>query len=274
MVATAPGSAGLASSLDSEQEVHVWLADVRSRSVSELETWSEALSDDVERERAAAMPDPRARRDHLAGRLALRRLLGIYRPSVLAGAWRIASDPSGRPVAHATDRDAEGTSPAFSIAHSEGMVALALHRRAEPGIDIEPKGRLVDGMALARRYFARHELESLQGIPEKDRLSLFLRYWTLKEACVKADGQGLAGELARRSFSLSRDGCIRASRFDLRRWQYWSWSVSGAWWVAAALRHPAGRRPVAVRCRQFWLSLEDGAVREGPVVDGAQSAVF
>lgn len=267
-------SADMVSRLDGGRELHVWLVDARSLSVAELESRVEAVLAGHERERAAAMPDPQARRDHLAGRLALRSLLSAYQPSVAIGSWRVSRNSSGRPAVSSGDPVSDGTVPAFSIAHSGGMLALALYRGGEPGVDIEPQDREVDAVGLARRHFSQHEVDALQALPDKERLSRFLQYWTLKEASVKADGVGLAGELSRRSFSLPGDRLIRASRFDARHWQYWSWSVSHTWWLAVALRHSAGQYPSAVCCRQFSLSLADGEVSGADIVEGAQSAVL
>ena len=88
----------------------------------------------------------------------------------------------------------------FSSCRS-GMLA-AWSPAGEIGVDVEEQGREVDFMSLARRYYAPEETDFLLAAAEGQRKSLFLRFWCLKEAILKAIGEGLAYGLDRFAFTL------------------------------------------------------------------------
>lgn len=256
-------------------EVHVWLLDVRELGVSLPEAWSTMLLGEEEQRRARAIVHPDMRRDHLAGRLALRILLSTYWPGVSPQAWVLSRAEGGRPVVSAPRLD-NGAVPSFSVSHSEGYLALALHAAGDPGVDVESASRRVNMEGLARRYFSAAEAEMLETLSGEAMRTGFLRCWTLKEASVKADGAGLAGELARRPFLWPRDGWrgqILTRSPDQRRWQYWSWRWPPSRMLAVALRHPAGWQGEPVTCRPFTLSLPDGALADAAVADAYESAL-
>lgn len=263
---------GCVEGLRSAAEAHVWLLDVRGLDVSRLNGWGVALLGDDEQRRARAMVSGDVRRDHLAGRVALRLLLSAYCPEVAPPDWVLSRAESGRPIVSAPRSDIP-VAPSFSISHSEGHLALALHVDGEPGVDIESACRNVDAGGLARRYFSATEIEMLGALTGEALRAGFLRAWTLKEASVKADGAGLAGEMARRGFVWARDGRIVTGSPDERHWQYWSWRWRASHMLAVALRHPAGWQGSPVVCRPFTLSLSDGEVSQAVVTDGYVSAV-
>lgn len=258
-----------------DAEVHVWLLDVRELEASRVESWAAGLASAGEMRRARAIVAAGTRRDHLAGRLALRLLLSAYCPRVLPPSWRLSRAEGGRPVV-SPPPDCSGVVPSFSISHHEGYLALALHSSGEPGVDIESASREVNMIGLAQRYFSASEAEQLEALSGEELRTAFLRCWTLKEASVKADGIGLAGEMARRAFLCRRDGGrgrILTRSPDERRWQYWSWRWQPSRMLALALRHPAGWRGTPVTCRAFTLSLPDGAIGEAAVAEAHESAV-
>lgn len=80
----------------------------------------------------------------------------------------------------------------FNISHCSGLAVCALGE-CENGIDCEEIGRV--GMKAARKIFSSEEYARLEGAAEDMRPELFARLWTFKEACGKATGRGLAGEL-------------------------------------------------------------------------------
>ncbi|MEX1198467.1 MAG: 4'-phosphopantetheinyl transferase superfamily protein [Pseudohongiellaceae bacterium] len=265
-----PGT--IAEGLRSGVEAHVWLIDARESDLSRLTGWAAGLLGGDEQQRASAIVSGGVRRDHLAGRVALRLLLSAYCPGVPPRAWVLSRAPGGRPLVSAP-RSGTLKVPSFSISHSEGYLALSLYADGETGVDIEPVSRDVDARGLARRYFSAAELERLEALTGEALRAGFLRTWTLKEASVKADGAGLAGELARRAFGWTRAGRILTDSPDGRCWQYWSWRWRSEQMLALALRHPAGWSGRPVICRPFTLSLSDGGTAEAVVTDGYESAV-
>jgi 4'-phosphopantetheinyl transferase len=80
----------------------------------------------------------------------------------------------------------------LSITHSQGRVGVAVTHAVPVGLDAEDEvaGRPVG--SLARGALSEHERATLALLPEHRRRSGLLRYWTRKEAVLKATGYGLA----------------------------------------------------------------------------------
>jgi len=80
----------------------------------------------------------------------------------------------------------------FSVAHSHGLVVLALCCEAAVGVDVEWVEREIEALEIARSSFAPGEVKRIEQAAENaDRASAFFAVWTRKEALVKAHGQGL-----------------------------------------------------------------------------------
>ena len=91
-----------------------------------------------------------------------------------------------------------------SLSHSDVWVACVLAKTDYCGIDIESNTVINPRyMAIARRFFHDNEYQQLLMQPELARFSLFIDFWTRKEACVKAWHRGLAHHLASISFQQS-----------------------------------------------------------------------
>jgi 4'-phosphopantetheinyl transferase len=262
---------GCGEGLQAAAEAHVWLLDSRELDLRGLTGWSAALLGEQEQRRADALASPETRRDHLVGRIALRLLLSAYCPEVAPDRWLVSRAAGGRPMVSAP-RSVVAAIPSFSISHSGGYLALAFHASGEAGVDIESASRRIDMMGLARRYFSAAEVVMLEALSGEALRAGFLRCWTLKEASVKADGAGLAGELERRCFRCVRGGRVLTESPDERRWQYWSWRWPPGR-LAVALRLPAGWHGTPVACRPFTLSLPDGCMEAANVSDAYASAV-
>jgi phosphopantetheinyl transferase len=108
----------------------------------------------------------------------------------------------------------------FNLSHTEKWVACAVSRR-KLGIDVEvlesPGRNDRRWHLLAMRYFSNPEKKYLFSLPEAEQPDAFLRIFTLKEATVKATGEGLATGLA--SFSVPLP--IREES-SLWPWEYFS----------------------------------------------------
>ena len=125
------------------------------------------------------------------------------------GSLSLCSTERGRPFLPAPDG---GLHPVrFSLAHSGGLVALALSIGADIGLDLEDTSRPIDREALARRFFSPGEASSLACLPEALRPSRFFALWTLKEACFKALSGGVFMGLSRAVFGFPALGEISAS---------------------------------------------------------------
>lgn len=114
---------------------------------------------------------------------------------------RIRRDGYGKP--HAAMPDG-GTAPLhFSISHTRGFVAVAL-AGCPVGIDVESARAAAAVEKLAPDVLSTGALAALHSVEARHRGALFLRYWTLAEALVKATGRGLAQDL--RGFTFTPSG--------------------------------------------------------------------
>jgi 4'-phosphopantetheinyl transferase len=103
----------------------------------------------------------------------------------------------------------------FSLSHTNGLVACAVARGRELGIDAEAIDRQIDVQGVANRYFSDTETAYVaRGVGEKG-LERFFEVWTLKEAFLKATGRGLSQSLDSISFDLEEHETIRYSLLEL-----------------------------------------------------------
>ena len=169
--------------------------------------------------RASRFQFPADRWSFAAAHAGLRLLLGpmvACAPKVL----QFTTGPNGKPM---LDRHRHGADIHFSISHTRGCVAVAI-AGCPVGVDVEQRRHLPDFMALARAAFApesRHALAACTGA--QARQSLFLRYWTLGEAFIKATGEGVSQGLS--SFAFTAHETPRLVRVDGRwgppdRWRF------------------------------------------------------
>jgi 4'-phosphopantetheinyl transferase len=157
-------------------DVHLWLVELDVEAV-ELARLRELLSpSEQDREDAFRFELHRAR--YAVGRGRLRELLAAYTSGEPARI-ELREGPSGKP--ELADADLR-----FNVSHCEGLALCAVARR-EVGVDLElvERSRPLRWPGIAARFFHPNEQALLDG------WVVFLRVWTLKEACLKALGSGL-----------------------------------------------------------------------------------
>lgn len=141
---------------------------------------AERLLDAAERARAARFVFERDRRRFVAGRAALRAVLGGYLgrdPAALA----FALGPHGKPALPG--------GPPFSFSNSHGRALCAVGLDREVGVDLEAVREVPDAEGIARSVFTAEERAAWRSAGGGS--AAFLRLWTHKEAALKALGLGL-----------------------------------------------------------------------------------
>jgi 4'-phosphopantetheinyl transferase len=174
----------------------------------------------------------------LLGRVMARSLVGAAL-DVPPASWQWREGTHGRPEI----ADAGGLR--FNIAHSAGLVACAIARDRDVGIDAEDLHRRRVDRALVRRYCAPSEVAEIEshGDAWHDR---FLHYWTLKEAYLKARGLGISVPLRDIRFHVGHvDGGEHVGHVDVRIGFDGSLAGSDDRW-AFLLTRPTDRHLVAV----------------------------
>jgi len=179
-----------------EGEIHVWRA------------WLDGLSGCSRRFAPTLAPDELARAERfrftrdkmrfVAGRGLLRLILSRY---LGVPAERIVFDygPRWKPrLGSASGRDLLH----FNLAHSDGLAVYAMTRVGEVGIDLERVRRVSESKQIASYFFSERECAQWRSLPACLQTEAFFNCWTRKEACLKANGEGITESLKQVEVSL------------------------------------------------------------------------
>lgn len=163
----------------------VWSASTEGRPPSAEDLAELTLE---ERQRASSFRFDKDRAQYVLGKRMLRSVLAqaldVPRDHV-----RFAPGAFGKP-------DLAGPALAgditFNLSHSGSWVLCALARGRRVGVDVEHEREGMEYVGLAERFFCPREIHLLAAGPEAETRRLFFKYWTLKEAYLKAEGSGLS----------------------------------------------------------------------------------
>jgi 4'-phosphopantetheinyl transferase len=165
-------------------EVHVCAARIEDRVPSKHAV---GLLSPEELERSRSFVRHSDQRRFIASHAFLRRVLACYM-TVDAAEIQFENGPWGKPRISGL----HGSPPIeFSLSHSRGVALVGLAAGRAIGIDVELVRPFAEYDLLARRFFAPDEYRAFCSLPEPARLSGFFRYWTRKEAVLKALGTGM-----------------------------------------------------------------------------------
>ncbi|HYW34898.1 MAG TPA: 4'-phosphopantetheinyl transferase superfamily protein [Balneolaceae bacterium] len=131
-------------------------------------------------EKYRAFESDNRRREYLASRWLIRQML--QEMDLNPDTFLLKKDEKGKPFG-----EYDGINYHISIAHTKERVVCGISLNLPIGIDIEPESRSAPP-AVRRRILTARELSML-----KDEQTI--RLWTLKEASVKLQGEGLRTNL-------------------------------------------------------------------------------
>ena len=215
--------------------VEVWHARV-DRPVSGVRELA-VLLDPEERARAERFVRAEDRTRFIVSHGVLRKLLA-ERVGLLAAEIRFEARRHGKPFVPNSDWQ-------FSLSHSGDYMLCAFTRHLQLGVDVEQMRSMPDYESIAERYFADEERRQLRALPDGQHRQGFFRIWTLKEAYLKATGEGLSFPLVDFDVSLDPVGLLRvAGRPDEEK----------KWGMAAFSPHPDYQAAIAVEGLQWTLS--------------------
>ena len=217
-------------------QVHIWYQLTEAMGLPAL-TAARALLSAAERSRCDRYHLEGDRRDYAAAHALLRSSLSRYY-EVEPHAWTFASGPRGKPELPART-DGTAVMPPFNLSHARGIVGCAMTADAAVGIDVERTDLAFDCSPMASRYFSDDEIAQLNRCAPQDRSARFVEIWTLKEAYVKATGQGLSEALRDVAFNVEtgRVRFLPAGNVNAEAWQFAVFTVE-----------PHARIAVAVNC--------------------------
>ncbi|HEY0412611.1 MAG TPA: 4'-phosphopantetheinyl transferase superfamily protein [Allosphingosinicella sp.] len=194
-----------------------------------------ARLDAAERDRAARFAVEPARLAYAAAHALLRHALD--RGAGRAGAWAFAVNGYGKPSLDPPLDDIR-----FNLSHTDRLVAVAVARGLDVGVDVEAALRAPDEATFEGMVLAPEEAAELAGCA--DRPARLMRLWVAKEAVAKAIGMGLS--LPPREIVLEgaepRLAALPEAHGPASEWWLHTESLPGHWLALAARSAP---RPIA-----------------------------
>lgn len=246
----------------SRNDIDIWLSyygdivdDERLDELRQLLTPDELLQ-----ERRFHFADDRKR--YLVTRAMVRTILSRYVP-IAPGRWKFSTNSYGRP--RIAEEIAIGQPSArglyFNISHTRGLIALAIARGRDLGVDVENAAARCVSLDVARAYFSPDEVDDLFRTPCELQQDRFFEYWTFKESYIKARGMGLSLPLDRFSFQFPSHDAVRLSIApDLddhaERWSLWQYRPTPDYLLAICAERNAGPQPT-VSIRNFNLQADE-----------------
>ena len=130
----------------------------------------------------------------------------------------------------------------FNLSHSNKAVALVVSHNLEQelGIDIECQDRGGELLNLASHFFSKHEAALLLNKTKEKQVEKFFKLWTLKEAYIKAIGEGLSIDLDSFSFNfLNRNILINhyKKQEKTKRWDFFNTQAFKNYQLSIAVRN-------------------------------------
>ncbi|MBT2744866.1 MULTISPECIES: 4'-phosphopantetheinyl transferase superfamily protein [unclassified Lysobacter] len=196
------------------------------------------------------------RKRYLVTRSMVRTLLSRYAP-IAPKHWEFSKNAYGRPMIANSILEARDhlQDLSFNISHTRGLIALAVSRDRDLGIDVEHISRRQICLDIAQRYFAPSEVADLSCVPPARQQDRFFEYWTFKESYIKARSMGLSLPLDGFSFQFPHHRAVRIKidpelRDDAERWSLWQYRPTTDYLLAICAERGDGAPP-CVSMRKF-----------------------
>ena len=189
-----------------------------------------------ERARAARFVADEDRRRFVRAHAGLRAILAGYL-GVSPSAVTLTTGRWGKP---GLDPDRHGSALRYSLSHSHDVALVVVGRDRDVGVDVERVRPLADLDGLVTRFFSPGERAALARTPAQRRQATFFAVWTLKEAYLKARGEGLSRppESVEITLDASGDGasaCALDAGAAGRRWELFRLSHLDGYAAAVAV---------------------------------------
>lgn len=197
-------------------DLDVWFCFTGDKGLqAHLDAYAAMLSE-AERGQYEQYPHQDQRHDYLVSRALLRTVLAGYcqcEPAALT----FGVNRFGKPeILSPSAEDLQ-----FNTAHTHGLTVCVVGRSHLVGIDAEYHTDSASLLKVADDYFSPRELQALhEKETDEDKLADFFRYWTLKEAYLKARGEGLSIPLHDFSVVLKDGAFVEFCGPEAERWDF------------------------------------------------------
>lgn len=169
-----------------QNEVHIWAVDIDQWKISCNK--AEQMLPKSEREKSERFRFEILKTRYINSHYLLRTLLGMY-IGIDYFDQEFHINNYGKPFlknTHAED------SIYFNISNSENVCVFACTKDGDLGVDVEKIHDLPDMDRIVERLFSQEENKIFHSLPEHTKKTSFFKYWTRKEALLKAMGVGLS----------------------------------------------------------------------------------
>jgi len=231
-----------------QDEVHIWSLSL-AVPPRRIECLRQVLNGH-ESQRASQFRFPEHRNQFITCRGLLRHILSLYLhqdPSQL----QFSSNGFGKP--HLRIGCKGNADLRFNYSHSEGLAVFAFAVGMEVGVDVERIKPHIAEDTIPEHFFCKAEVAALRALPLELQGDEFFRYWTRKEAYVKARGEGFRIPL--NSFEVSTDRIV--SDRDNSEWSLQSF-VPAAGYVAALVTEGQGLNTRFIQPSQQFFTQQEG----------------
>lgn len=171
-------------------EVALWFVGLHQPD-SSIETAASVLSAE-EMRRADRFRFSLHRNRFILAHAASRHVLGMY-SGCPASSIDFVFSPQGKP---SLVNNHKGKIE-FNLSHSEDLGVVAVSSGSILGIDVEQVREMADWPQMASQFYSDAEIVAIERAPSNEKSTMFLRFWTRKEALLKAIGTGLQDDLSR-----------------------------------------------------------------------------
>ena len=171
--------------------MHVWLADLDEPAYNAPKL--RKIISPEELARANRFLNEHDRRRSIGARVILRRLLSIY-TGIPSEVISFHYHTNGKPFMPAESgwNEQPNRRLEFNLSHSSNLALFAFSWDRRIGVDIERVRLTPDIEGLARRVLSDEEYATFRLCPAAQKAQLLYRYWTCKEAVIKAAEQTIA----------------------------------------------------------------------------------
>lgn len=213
-----------------DKAIHLWVASLEGRG-QPFDYYQQILSQD-ERERAQRFKFWRDQRRFVHGRGILRVLLGRY----------LQTAPESIDIQYTTNGKPQlrNNNLKFNLSHCQDWALYGFCWREDIGVDIECLRNVADAEGIAQRFFSPSENDTFLAAPKEKRMQQFFTIWTLKEAYIKAIGQGLSFPLNDFEIYDLEAGCpklkVRGKPDHEDNWSFYSFIAERDCHAAVAVR--------------------------------------
>ena len=236
------------------KDVHVWTLSVTENDQKKIDKFSHILGP-VELARLKQITQNQKKLEYQAAHILCRIMLSCF-SNVAPADWLFKIGEHGRPEIH---KKMNHENIRFNISHTNGMVACALTKKNNVGVDLEWPSRPNIINEIAKKKFSNEEYNYFKASPPTEQRKVFFSLWTLKESYLKATGKGLSIPLDTFAFNLDSLKISFSKECLLHNSSSWNFALfmpSDDHLCALCVAHPNSSPQEIKHQKVHWLDLD------------------